>query len=87
MAFRSKRAVSGRQCSYQSDPCSQKDEDRGNWGDVEELFERLHFPPPEKKGGITCYRPFLMLLIAQISRPKMKVGCSCCFSHCSAKHL
>ena len=61
---------------------------RENWGDVEDFFERLYFPPPKKKeGGITCYRPFLMVLIARISRPKMKVGCSCCFSHCSAKPL
>ena len=75
-AFWPKSVVSGRQCSYQSDPFSQKDaEGGGEIGEMWKIFLRgCIFPPEKEEGGIICYRPFLML--AQTSRPKMKVGCS-----------
>ena len=84
-AFWPKSVVSGWQCSYQSDPFSQMDEeDRGEIGEMWKIFLRGCIYP-RKRRVITCYRPFLMLV--QASRPKMKVRCSCCFSHCPAKPL
>ena len=49
-AFWPKSVVSGRQCSYQSDPFSQKDKkDRGETGEMWKIFWRGCISPPEKK--------------------------------------
>ena len=49
-AFCPKSVVSGRQCSYQSDPFTQKDEeDRGEIGEMWKIFMRGCISPPEKK--------------------------------------
>ena len=51
-AFWPKSVVSGRQCSYQSDPFSQKDEDRGEIGEMWRIFfMRGCVFPPGKEGG------------------------------------
>ena len=50
MVFWSKRVGSDRQCSYQSDAFSQKDEEeRGKIGEMWKIFLRGCIPPPRKR--------------------------------------
>ena len=50
-AFWPKSVVSGRQCSYQSDPFWQKDKDRGEIGEIWKVFMRGCIFSPGKGEG------------------------------------